>query len=400
MGQSLSTNYRLKMDMLEKAKFLKENYKIESPFLQELIWFHRIKPDQDKNMLALEFLNVCRWQSSENSLFEDKHFIVKHRKDIALRTVLYNFPELEELLKSNLPEKDLWEEAEKLLQQKLSNETFDFSYLKNNFDSFDTFYRSIKLMRDASIGVTSAKRWTSKFIHPFSFDALFRDMDNKNESFTNDRRFFSRGGEVLYLMVTRGRNSDQLRKLIENIFLKPTQNMRWDNLLKALRGKHTSKPEGKCIGFLQVKSHAVFDALVGDLTTLMNSNIPHSDIFQHLSSISAFYFIHYMLTIATERLGKSLVKDDVSKVVYPLEVLASRSDHVRKASRQYYKMNEDLPKLAINYIFEDYFKSIELLDIDKDREEIAEKLNCDLNFRMNEEFSESATINQIKTPEG
>ena len=69
--------------MLEKAKILKKRYgkNLKTPFLQELIWFHRITEDQDKELLTLEFLNVCASHARENKLFAKEDFAL-YKRDI------------------------------------------------------------------------------------------------------------------------------------------------------------------------------------------------------------------------------------------------------------------------------------------------------------------------------
>ena len=78
------------MVMFKRANELKE-FNISNPFLQELLWFHRIKPDQDKELLTLEFLNVCSSHSRDDHLFDKELTTANYRKDMQIRNIIYNF---------------------------------------------------------------------------------------------------------------------------------------------------------------------------------------------------------------------------------------------------------------------------------------------------------------------
>jgi len=360
--------------MFTKAKNLKL-YKIKNPFLQELLWFHRIKPDQDRELLALEFLNVCASHAKEGNLFNKKLNKAIYNKEIQVRNILYNFPELQSIVFSSKEESKKWEEIESTLEKKLD------------------FYKSVKILQKASLGIETSRRWTSKFLFPFSFETQFIDLNNSKLDI--DRRFFSRGGEVLYMMLSRAKNIDTLKELMLEIFQKSTQNNRWNALLNAFRGNFKmAEPQTK-LGFLSVESHKVFDNLVDDLITLFRSNISHNDYFNYLSSILSFYMVHFILTIAQERQKRcSLLKDGKEKVVYPIELLAPKSDHVRRSSRQIYKINEESPQYALKIVLDEYFST--LIDI-KDKDEFLKRVDDELNYSSDKDkYSDKIELQETK----
>jgi len=383
--------------MLEKAKVLKERYgkDLKTPFLQEILWFHRIKTDQDKELLTLEFLNVCSSHATVDKLFDKELSTAKYRKDMQVRNILYNFPELEGICKSSADENTKWREIESELNKKLELH-FTYEYLKKRFQSVDVFFTSVSLLRKASLGMTTSRRWTSKFLFPFSFDTLFVDLDNK-KSHSMDRRFFSRGGEVLYMMISRAKNADSLKTLIQDIFENTTQNKRWNDLLATLRDEENIYSNDTKLGFLGAESHDVFDQLVDDLIALLKSDIPHNDLFEHFSSISSFYMVHFILTVALQSTKTSLLKSGEEKIVYPIELLAQRSDHVRRSSRQIYKINEGLPLEALAKVFEEYMRTLEGIT---DKEFLIEKLDIELNYNYkndNDYFTDGFDLSKIKT---
>ena len=287
--------------MLEKARILKERYNsLSTPFLQEILWFHRIKADQDKELLTLEFLNVCASHAMVDKLFDKDLTTAKYRKDMQVRNILYNFPELESIVNSSDEEYIQWKNIETALQNKLEL-PYTYGYLRDRFASVSVFFTTISLLRKASLGMNTSRRWTSKFLFPFSFETLFIDVDNRKESFSMDRRFFSRGGEVLYMMISRAENADILKKLMQDIFQNPTQNKRWGSLLSTIRNNEDIYSDDIQLGFLSAESHEVFDQLVEDLISLLKSDIPHNDLFEHFASISSFYMVHFILTVALQK---------------------------------------------------------------------------------------------------
>jgi len=374
--------------MLEKAKILKERYgsSISTPFLQELMWFHRIKTDQDKELLTLEFLNVCASQAHEDKLFNKDIKAVKYRKDMQVRNIIYNFPELESIVHSKDEDSVKWKKIESALLTKQES-SYTYGYLQKRFESVDVFFTSVSLLRKASLGMNTSRRWTSKFLFPFSFETMFIDVDNRKDSFSMDRRFFSRGGEVLYMMICRAKNADILQGLMLEVFKNSQQNKRWDNLLATLRDdEHSIYSNDTQLGFLSADSHAIYDELVDDLISLLKSDIPHNDLFTHFSSIASFYMVHFILTVALENTKLSLLESGEEKIVYPIELLAPRSDHVRRSSRQIYKINEDLPLEALRKVFDRYMSSLEKVT---DKDELFRRLGLELNAGNIDEYDDS-----------
>lgn len=172
-----------------------------------------------------------------------------------------------------------------------------------------------------------------------------------------------------------------------DIFKSSQQNKRWDNLLATLRDdEHHIYSNDTQLGFLSADTHAIYDELVEDLISLLKSDIPHNDLFTHFSSIASFYMVHFILTVALENTKLSLLKSGEEKIVYPIELLAPRSDHVRRSSRQIYKINEDLPLEALRKVFDRYMSSLENIT---DKEELVRKLDKELNYGSIDDYDDS-----------
>ena len=300
----------------------KKLYEVKGPILQEVMFFHRIK-DEDVISLSLEFLNVL--EAEKNGYLKDNK--ASYKKDVEIRTILYNFPALDIIYNSNLTNKEKFEETLNILEK-----YGDFSYLEEL--DFDDFYRVVNIFKKSSFYLDTGKRWSSKFIYPFNFDVLFFDLDKNARGV--DRRFFTRGGEVLYLMISRAKNYEKLKELLFRDFSK---NERFSTLYKKLQNK-TERTTPAKLGYLAKEKSEIFDSLVNDLIKLFNRNIPLNDKFIYMSLINGFYFVHFLLNESLNYAKKSISKDE--RIVYVIEVLNNKSDHVRKASRLVYKFNEKL----------------------------------------------------------
>src|SRR5438045_6801056 len=106
-----------------------------------------------------------------------------------------------------------------------------FDYLRQHIHSFDDFCETVALVRSTSLEVNSNKRWTSKFVFPYGQNCLYEDLDN-NAS-TNDRRFFGRTGEILYLMLSRAKRREELLAALSQSLSKTDST--WDSVIRCLQ---------------------------------------------------------------------------------------------------------------------------------------------------------------------
>jgi hypothetical protein len=321
--------------MIKKVKEFKKLYPdIKTPILQEILFFHRIK-DEDVISLSLEFLNVIETLKSR-SLKDNK---ISYKKSLQIRSILYNLPAIDVINEENILEEEKCEKVISILEKNIN---CDFSYLREL--NFEKFYNFVTILKKSSFYLDTGKRWTSKFIYPFNFDVLFFDLNNKN--FGVDRRFFTRGGEVLYLMISRGKNFEQLKELLFSTYSK---NERISAVFNKLE-KENKRTNLNTLGYLAKNKSKIFDNLVDDLIKLFEKNIPLNDKFIYMSLINSFYFVHFLLNESLNYAKKSLSKDE--KIVYVIEVLNDKNDHVRKASKLVYKFNEKLILQALKSEFE------------------------------------------------
>ena len=84
------------------------------------------------------------------------------------------------------------------------------------FVSFAALRNAVALLRGAEVESERHRRPTSRHLTPRGVDMLTADYgENKNNGVNKDRRFFARGGELLYLMLNRSKHREHLEGLIK-----------------------------------------------------------------------------------------------------------------------------------------------------------------------------------------
>ncbi|CAB3976181.1 hypothetical protein BCO9919_07542 [Burkholderia cenocepacia] len=187
--------------------------------VDENIWGHRLYDEQLPHLTVLEFLgvlgsNLDRPLRPHDGL--DGAVKFQPQRQIRLRGLLFNNPYVESIAESALPDAEKWRQwFEKFDQGKTGNGDDDMAYLRHSFASFDDFAKAIELLRSSSFESRSNKRWSSKFVFPFGPDALYEDLEiDSRGKMSNDRRFFARTGELLYLMLTRAERGAELGDIL------------------------------------------------------------------------------------------------------------------------------------------------------------------------------------------
>src|SRR5690606_9189814 len=116
-----------------------------------------------------------------------------------------------------------------------------FGYLQDRFTSFAAFRNAVVLLRSAEIESGRKRRATSRHLAPRGPDMLAADFgEKKSDRADKDRRFFSRGGELLYLMLNRSAFREQLEPLIVERLL--TEQSRWNALAKVMQPNEQEEP--------------------------------------------------------------------------------------------------------------------------------------------------------------
>lgn len=314
-----------------------------SMWVDEAIWGHRLYDEQLPWFVFLEFLNVFTHEDDKGRAFDEQgkpnelKYRAAHR--LYLRNILFNNPHLPEILMTHPNDSNRWDEWLRRMKSAATGLNHpEFGFLKAHFHSFEHFCEIVSLVRSTSLEVDSNKRWTSKFVFPYGRDCLYEDLDN-NAS-TNDRRFFGRTGEMLYLMFCRTSRKQELLAALKGRLAKTDKT--WDSIIRCLQptnGEDMSSERANA--FLPYTSHPCFEGLADDWLAILRLNIPGFDVFPHLVNLAGLHLLKYQLTVSQQLLGSSKPLNLICEVVAPKKTL------VRQISCDFYQSNNLLPAQAV-----------------------------------------------------
>lgn len=322
-----------------------------SMWVDEAIWGHRLYDEQSPWMVLLEFLNVFHFELAKGRAFEEPNGLntLKYQtaQRLHLRNILFNDPYLTEVRAEFAHDTNRWDEWLKRMKAATGIVHPQFGYVRDRFHTFDDFAEIVALIRSSSLEVNSNKRWTSKFVFPYGKNCLYEDLDAN--AATNDRRFFGRTGEVLYLMCCRAQRKKELAAALQRYFERtdPT----WNTVVKSLQpAEDEPLSRDRANAFLPYAAHSCFDDIVEDWLAILRLNITSFDVFPHLVNLAGLHLIKYQLTIARQLLGFSDPPSFVCEVVAPRKTL------VREISCEQYQDNNLLPMRAV----EAYIANVEV----------------------------------------
>lgn len=313
-----------------------------SMWVDEAIWGHRLYDEQLPWMVFLEFLNVFYHESDKARALTEVgglnllKYRAAHR--LYLRNILFNNPQLAEIRLTNPSDESQWNEWFKRMKNLPGVNLPRFDYLQRHFHSFENFCEVVSLVRTTSLEVDSNKRWSSKFVFPYGRDCLYEDLDNTAS--TNDRRFFGRTGEILYLMLCRAQRKDELLNALKRKLEKTDST--WNVIIKCLQPDDDDQVSGeRANSFLPYAQHPCYDELAEDWLAILSLNIPGFDVFPHLVNLAGLHLMKYQLSVSRQVLGM------VKPLSLVCEVVAPKKTLVREISCDLYQENNLLPAQAV-----------------------------------------------------
>jgi hypothetical protein len=161
-----------------------------------------------------------------------------------------------------------------------------------------------------------------------------------NSASTNDRRFFGRTGEMLYLMLCRTSRRQELLAALKGRFTRTDRT--WDSIIRCLQptaDEDFSKERANA--FLPYENHPCFDDLAEDWLAVLRLNIPGFDVYPHLVNLAGLHLLKYQLTVSRQLLHSSTPLTLICEVVAPKKTL------VREVSCELYQSNNLLPAQAV-----------------------------------------------------
>jgi len=312
--------------------------------VDENIWGHRLYDEQLPHLTVLEFLGAL-----ESNLDRPLRpcdglggaFKFQPQRQIRLRSLLFNNPYVESISESALSDEEKWRQwFERFYQGKTGNGDDDMAYLRRSFSSFDDFAQAIELLRSSSFESRSNKRWSSKFVFPFGPDALYEDLEiDSKGKMSNDRRFFARTGELLYMMLTRAKRGADLGDLLAKRLFDREAPM--NRLARAMQGAPQRAEDSRQSGYLPEMTNARFDQICEDWLSILAKDMPIYDALEHLIAISGLNMLLYFL----ERAKRVAGDDDPVEIL--CEIVSKERTKVRALSGDSYQLNQGLPAKAV-----------------------------------------------------
>lgn len=219
----------------------------------------------------------------------------------------------------------------------------DFNFLKKRFDKFSDFVKVVDFLRGTAIEGDSNKRWSSKFVFPYGPACIYEDLlvSPKGIS-TNDRRFFARTGEILYLMLCRSGKGQDLLPYFEQMLF--NENNKWNRIVRALQpGEDQEPPQNKKREgvYLPVGARDEYQKLADDWVDILHSSMPGYDALPHLVNIMGLHIILYVLNRAREELRRP------EPITLVMEIISSEKNSVHKLATESFRENSRLTQQAI-----------------------------------------------------
>ncbi len=313
-----------------------------SMWIDEAIWGHRLHDEQSPWLVYLEFLNILAHGIEEEKAFEESEYnTLKYNphKRLVLRNILFNNPKIENILDISQNDSDRWNIWFDEMKKNSSAQNEDLGYLKNHFHSFEDFFHIVSILRSTSLEMNSNKRWTSKFVFPYGIDCLYEDLDKKAK--TNDRRFFGRTGEILYLMICRSKKKEELLSALKKKLIN-SEISYWNKIIQCLQPKGEDKDRSlRANSFLPYVHHHCYDDITEDWLNILKLDMPGYDMLPYIVNLSGFHLIKYLLEVS----NYILMSD--SPVTMVCEIVAPKKTLIREISWELYQKNNVLPLQAI-----------------------------------------------------
>lgn len=309
--------------------------------VDEHIWGHRLYDEQLPHLAVLEFLGVLG-SNLDSPLIATAGDKVRYRPQhqIRLRGLLFNNPFVEAIRSRSISDDEKWQEwGASFAQDATKHGDEDMDYLRKAFSNFDDFAKAIELLRSSAFEARSNKRWSSKFVFPFGPDAIFEDLRIDSGGASNDRRFFARTGELLYLMLSRAARGAELGAQLSQRLFDRTAPM--NRLVRALQGEPQLASNSRDVGYLPYASNPRFDQLCEDWLAILSKDMPIYDALEHLITSTGLNLLLYFLEQAKVQVG------DAEPVEFVCEIVSKERTKVRALSGDSYQINQGLSLKAV-----------------------------------------------------
>lgn len=345
-------------------------------WLEQRIWGHRFLNDQTPWLLLLEALNIMAAYASDKNFSlifpglqeENRPYAMPPRSE--LRHLLFRDRSLDEIAGSqSIAGGSQWTSW----LSRTTNGAEKFGYLRDRFVNFTTLRNAVALLRGAEVELERHRRPTSRHLTPRGIDMLMADYgESKTGTVNKDRRFFARGGELVYLMLNRSELRTELEPLVKKRLV--GSGSRWNQLAKALQPS-TQDPAITIPGFgyLPLASHPAYDRLAEDWVSLLSLDaLPDDSIPEPLMRLSGLGVLQYIVERGADILGEK-------RPPFPIDMLGSDTLNVQKLSKDCFSRHRELSKKAIKKLakalteFEEWKQGCQKPNVVKALRDLSEK---------------------------
>lgn len=318
-----------------------------SLWIDEAIWGHRLYDEQVPWLTLLEFLTVLLSEVKRGNALKEvegpNRLKYSTQHSLYLRNILFNNPTLLTAVPSYPDDDSRWSSWLKDMSKRASGvDPKDFSYLRERFSSMQEFVALVELLRATAIEGGSNKRWTSKFVFPYGPHCFYEDLRLEREGrASNDRRFFARTGELLYLMLCRSGHADELLILLRPLVL--DENATWNRLVSLLEKEVSAPPPTgrQKSAYLPYLELPAYGRLAQDWLALLRLNMPGYDVLPHLVDMVGIHLVLYFLRRASEWVHRK------PRTALVLEMIAPKRTTVRDLATESYSENGLLSGQAV-----------------------------------------------------
>lgn len=323
--------------------------------VQEVMYGHRLTQEQEPYMILLETLSICNSQplgsvKPSNDQHEAFKYTLPRRRK--LRFLLFADRQLEQVVNDqDIADSEKWNTWKKRVNNQFQGSNAahdDFAYLDKEFDSdINALLQAVKLLRAQEVDVVHNRRWTSRFLSITGPSTICPDMrEGINQKWTIDRRFFGRGGEIIYLMLNRSSRVEELKKLVVSNFL--DKNSLMNQVATRLTDDEEDGTSEIDIGYLPLRHHKTYDRMAEDWCNLLNLQLPDGHLFEPLFRITGLSLVSYLAHRA-----KDILDSDK-----PEPVVADLTNGADKQLREISKVHLNRHRLAANRAVEAYMKGL------------------------------------------
>lgn len=332
-------------------------------WLEEGIWGHRLYDDQTPWLALLEFLNLFRYRLREGKALQEEfgpgrpdsrgpheNIIYEMERMRAVRYLVFNNPYMGQVEQAVQDEGERWRQW---LDHVVDNPMkINFKYLQERSKEFSDLCRIVEFFKETAVEVHTNKRWTSRFVFPYGPDCLYADLDGRGETLgANDRRFFARGGELLYLMLNRSKRAHEVADAVRSKLFDSSN--RWNKLIKIFfpegYGHQSDRLSSIKIGYLPRHHLPDYERLADDWISILSLGLPGQGLIDPLVRMTGLSVLLYMLERAKELTGEEW------RIV--LEIASPRRSSILELSKANYASNRNAPLRAIERRMSDFSKT-------------------------------------------